>query len=178
MSVAPIHIEFIRKPIRRMHLHVYPDGRVVVTMPWLMPKRIAQQFVQSQWDWVLTTMDRLQHQPPRVLPTVSKQQADELIAFLTERVEYWRIRMNEEPVTWKVRNMKTQWGNCRPKMRRLTFNLQLALVDNNLRDYIIVHELSHLQVPNHGPLFKARQSLFLPDWPARRQRLKNHQRQC
>ncbi|MCQ2345531.1 MAG: M48 family metallopeptidase [Paludibacteraceae bacterium] len=105
---------------------------------------------------------------------VTDEQKRNLIDFLDRRVEYWRVQMGEGEVTWKLRNMKSQWGNCRYRERILTFNLQLALVDDDLKDYIIVHELSHLQIHNHGPLFKARQSEFIPDWPQRRKLLKEY----
>jgi len=111
----------------------------------------------------------VRHRPP--LPEVSKQQREELVDYLTLQVEHWRILMGEEPVTWSIRNMRSQWGNCRPQQRKLTFNLQLALVDKDLIDYIIVHELSHLKVPNHSPEFKAREAQFMPDFRARKKRL-------
>jgi len=108
------------------------------------------------------------------LPEVSPEKKKELIDYLTTAVEQWRITMGEEPITWKLRNMRSQWGNCRPQKRLITFNLQLALVEPRLRDYIIVHELSHLKVPNHGAEFKARETEFMPDWKERRKALKEY----
>jgi len=112
----------------------------------------------------------VRRRPP--LPEISKEQAKELRAYLTTEVERWRVIMGEEPVVWTIRNMRSQWGNCRPQLRKLTFNLQLARVENDLRDYIIVHELSHLKVPNHGAAFKAREAEFMPDFRQRQRRLK------
>jgi len=176
VEINNLHIDLIRKPIRRLHLRIYPDGKVVVSAPWLMPQRLIQDFVLSKWSWIVTTRERLQQNPPvqRSLPKVSRTQAEELIQYLTENVEKWRLKMGEAPVTWTIRNMRSQWGNCRAQSRRLTFNLQLALVPNCLRDYIIVHELSHLKVQNHGPLFKAREAEFMPDWKERRKQLKEY----
>lgn len=165
-------MEIKRKWIRRMHLRVYPDGRVVVTAPMLMPSWVIKDFVNEHIEWITRTQERLRTNPPHPLPTVSKEQAQELSEWLTKRVEYWRQIMDEEPVTWTIRKMKAQWGNCRASSRRLTFNVQLALVENDLRDYIVVHELSHLQVQNHGPLFKERVARFLPDWKERRKALR------
>jgi predicted metal-dependent hydrolase len=34
------------------------------------------------------------------------------------------------------------------------------------QDYVIVHELLHLQVPNHGKLFKSLMNAYLPGWEA------------
>lgn len=170
-----LSVMWIRKPIRRLHLRVYPDGSVVVSSPWFCPEDEVRQFVRNNLNWIMRTRQRVQSQPPRTaLPNISREQTEELLLFLKDRVEYWRLQMNESPVTWKVRNMRTQWGNCRPQTRRLTFNLQLARVPVHLRDYIIVHELSHLQVPNHSALFYARMALFIPDWKSCRQLLKTY----
>jgi len=175
MTINDIQIDLIRKPIRRLHLRVYPDGSVVATAPWMMPEGEIVEFVKSKWTWVLRARERVRQHPPKPLPDVSIEQARMLVAYLETHVERWRQIMGEAPVTWKIRNMKTQWGNCRARTRQLTFNLQLALVPDELRDYIIVHELSHLQVQNHGPLFKARESQFMPDWPQRRKALRQYE---
>jgi len=113
---------------------------------------------------------RVYRRPP--LPEVTNEQKHELLTYLSTEVERWRILMDEAPITWSLRNMRSQWGNCRPQRRKLTFNLQLARVENPLRDYIIVHELSHLKVPNHGPEFKARMTEFMPDWKERKNALR------
>jgi len=112
------------------------------------------------------------------MPEVSEAQKAELIAYLNNAVEKWRIKMGEEPITWKIRNMRSQWGNCRPQRRLITFNLQLALVEERLREYIIVHELSHLKVHNHGAAFKDRETEFMPDWRDRRLALKEYVLGC
>jgi len=174
MEINDLHIDVVRKPIRRMHLRVKSDGTVVVSAPWLTPQILIHNFVLQQYQWILQTRERVLQHPPQPLPTISKQQVVALQTYLNENVEKWRIMMHEQPVTWRLRNMKTQWGNCRAQTRQITFNLQLALVPQPLVDYIIVHELSHLQVQNHGPLFKARLSQFMPDWKVRRQQLKEY----
>lgn len=175
MNLEELHIEIVRKAIRRLHLRVYSDGRVVASVPWITPRAEIEAFVRKQEEWIIRTRERVMNNPPQPLPTISKEQAEELRTYLTEAVERWRIKMGEEPVTWRLRNMKTQWGNCRAIKRVVTFNLQLARVPNDLRDYIIVHELSHLKIQNHGPLFKARETLFMPDWQERRKRLQMYQ---
>ena len=179
MQLADLHIDWQRKPIKRLHLRVYPDGRVVVSSPWLCSRHEVEQFVEKHLDWIRKTQERLNsptNQPTNSLPAITREQAEELIAYLTERVEHWRGVMGEAPVTWKIRNMKTQWGNCRAATRRITFNLQLARVPNELRDYIIVHELAHLQVQNHSPRFYAHVARFIPDWQQRRKALRQFEK--
>ncbi len=53
-----------------------------------------------------------------------------------------------------VQPMKQKWASCSSR-GRLTFDSALLAQPAAFRDEVIVHELVHLKVPNHGPLFKA-----------------------
>ncbi len=53
-----------------------------------------------------------------------------------------------------VRPMKTKWASCSTS-GRLTFDEALIGMPHRLQDYVIVHELLHLRVPNHGKLWKS-----------------------
>lgn len=49
----------------------------------------------------------------------------------------------------------------------MTFNEDLLAQNESFQEYVIVHELLHLRVPNHGKLFRSLMSLYLPDWEER-----------
>lgn len=168
MTFDGIEIEVVRKAVRRLSLRVYAGGKVRLTVPWLMPRRMAEAFVAEKGDWLKATFARLKDRQPRVLPTVSKEERQELECYLAAQMPEWLERMGEAPVTWKLRNMKTQWGNCRAQKRLITFNLQLAKQSDHFREYIVVHELCHLKEQNHGPAFKAQMDRYLPDWRERK----------
>ncbi len=53
-----------------------------------------------------------------------------------------------------VRPMKTKWASCSTS-GRLTFDEALIGMPHRLQDYVIVHELLHFRVPNHGKLWKS-----------------------
>ena len=59
--------------------------------------------------------------------------------------------------------MTTKWASCSTS-GRICFNSDLLLKDAALRELVIVHELLHLRVPNHGRLFKSLLSAYLPGW--------------
>lgn len=64
-----------------------------------------------------------------------------------------------------------RWGECRPARGLLRFNWRLILVEPNLVDYVVAHELTHLSVPGHPPAFWRRLGEVMPDWADRRRRL-------
>ena len=83
----------------------------------------------------------------------------------------WAIKLKVEPKEIHLRPMRTKWASLSGK-GRLTFNLELLEKHRNLIDYVVVHELIHMKVPNHGKLFKSLLFAFLPDWEKCNEQLK------
>jgi predicted metal-dependent hydrolase len=69
-------------------------------------------------------------------------------------VRAWAERIGVEPRELCLRPMSRNWGSC-STAGRLTFNTELLRESAELRQKVIVHELLHLQVPNHGKLLRA-----------------------
>ena len=63
-----------------------------------------------------------------------------------------------------IKRMSTRWGSCNPVAGRLWFNLELAKRRPALLECVVVHELAHLLVADHGPRFKALMTRHLPQW--------------
>jgi predicted metal-dependent hydrolase len=74
----------------------------------------------------------------------------------------WAERLEVEPAEVHVTVMRRKWASCSP-LGRVTFNSELLAQPEELRREAIVHELLHLKVPNHGPLFRALLSSYLSD---------------
>jgi hypothetical protein len=66
----------------------------------------------------------------------------------------WARRIGVKPKEIHIRPMKRKWASC-SQSGRLTFDTELLRQSADFRAKVIVHELLHLKVPNHGPLFKA-----------------------
>jgi predicted metal-dependent hydrolase len=74
-------------------------------------------------------------------------------AFKAE-VRAWAARIGVEPREIRVASMKQKWASCSSR-GRLTFDAGLLAQSKTFRAQVIVHELLHLKVPNHGPLFRS-----------------------
>lgn len=59
--------------------------------------------------------------------------------------------------------MKRKWASI-STTGRLTLNSELLDLPKKLGEFVIVHELVHLLVPNHGKVFKCFMSAYLPHW--------------
>ena len=76
----------------------------------------------------------------------------------------WEPALGMKAAAWGVRKMKTRWGSCNVKARRLWFSLELAKKPPECLEYVVVHELAHLLERRHDTRFKALMTLHLPQW--------------
>lgn len=84
----------------------------------------------------------------------------------------WAERIGVKVPEIHLRHMRRKWASISTK-GRLTLNTDLLNLPEALTEYVIVHELVHLLVPNHGKLFKSYMSAYLPDWEERQNRLRS-----
>lgn len=97
----------------------------------------------------------------RVLNTWLRQQ---LVADLPELIQHWQTVMGVEVREWGIKSMKTRWGSCNPRARRIWLNLQLIHKPKACLESVLVHELVHLLEPSHNSRFYALMTQFLPEW--------------
>jgi predicted metal-dependent hydrolase len=89
------------------------------------------------------------------------------------RVRSWAKKL-EVPVAWlAVRPMRNKWASCSSN-GHLHFSTDLLGLDPTLWDYVIVHELLHFSIPNHGRLWKALMRAHLGDWEHAERSLRQH----
>lgn len=70
-----------------------------------------------------------------------------------------------------VRPMSRKWASC-STTGNLNFNSELLNMPKKLREYVIVHELLHFHIPNHGKLWKSLMRAYLGDYEKLEKRLK------
>ena len=95
----------------------------------------------------------------------------ELKAVVPHLLEKYAVIVGKSPEEWHIRNMKTKWGTCNVRDKRIWLSLNLAKKHPDCLEYVIVHELTHLHVPNHSKAFWARMDVYYPQWREVRKRL-------
>lgn len=94
--------------------------------------------------------------------------------ILGQRVAHYARLMDENPADIRIRSPKSLWGSCHPLKKVLHFNWKIIMAPLEVVDYVVVHELSHIQAPNHSQRFWARVGRFSPDYKAHRDWLKEN----
>lgn len=79
-------------------------------------------------------------------------------------VEKWVPAIGVKVAEYRVRKMKTRWGSCNIRVRRIWLNLALVHLPVEFLEYVVVHEMVHLLERKHNQRFKSYMDIFIPDW--------------
>ncbi len=91
--------------------------------------------------------------------------------FLPLMVERWQHKVSrKKPSRVLIRNQRRRWGSCSSD-GSIRLNWRLIMTHPDLIEYVVVHELAHLEVMNHSPQFWQQVENALPEYKERRQRL-------
>ena len=91
--------------------------------------------------------------------------------LITQRVSYYSSIMGVTPSSVRVNSAKTRWGSCSSK-KSLNFSWRIVLAEDDLIDYVVVHELAHLTEMNHSERFWNIVGQILPNYKVLKARLK------
>lgn len=84
-------------------------------------------------------------------------------AKITERVAWYAARIAVRPDTVMLSGARKRWGSCNNK-RRIRVNWRLVMAPLSVLDYVIVHELVHMEEPNHSARFWQKVHAILPEY--------------
>lgn len=153
------NIEYkVRKSIRakRMRIAVYCDGSVVVTVPRNFNGDLMDKFVSQKKNWILEKIQGFLKSPLRFLKVSSrgdfKKYKDEVQKLVEKRIDFFNKFYGFKFNKINIKNQKTRWGSC-SRRGNLNFNYKVLFLSEEVRDYIIVHELCHLKEFNHSKNF-------------------------
>lgn len=90
---------------------------------------------------------------------------------LPECISRWEGIIGVSVNQWGVKLMKTRWGTCNIRSKRIWINLELAKKNPRCLEYIVVHELTHLLERYHNKNFYGYLDRFMPQWKEIRKEL-------
>lgn len=155
VDILKTHNIKIRKQERKtLMMRPVPGGFEVFIPRWLKPNNPqVRAFIESG-------LKKFGGKAP-VIPAT--QTSKETILTM---VDLWAQRMGVQPGRVQFRTMTRKWGSC-SSITNITLNTRLVWLPAHLAEYVVVHELAHLKVFNHGSEFKALMAQHLPDFAAR-----------
>lgn len=164
-----LEVELTRKRVKKMNMRVKaPDGRIVISAPYFVPERDVIIFVRSKRDWIDRAVEQVRAKAAAHPEPADKAEKEARRRALKRRIET-RLPVIEEATGlycngWTVRDMHTRWGSCNTTTHHINLSLMLATRSDAELDYVILHELVHTVVPDHGPRFYAMMDRYMPGW--------------
>lgn len=170
-----IPYRLVRSSRKTVAIQITPAGEVVLRCPNRMPKREAEAFLESKRAWVETHLAKYAQRPALApfSPEEIKALARKAAAELPKRAAYFAplVGVNFGRIT--IRSQRTRWGSCSAK-GNLNFNCLLMLCPEDVRDYVVIHELCHRKELNHSQKFWAEVAKVCPDYAVYRKWLKEN----
>ena len=170
-----ISYTLIRSSRKTISIVIKPTGEVEVRCPRRCSKRDIDAFVVSKEAWIRKHLDTIAARAQ--LPVLSGEQLRELAnsaaAALPERVRRYAGQMGVTYGRITIRSQRTRWGSCSAK-GNLNFNCLLMICPEEVREYVVIHELCHRLEMNHSPRFWAEVAKRCPDYARQRKWLKEN----
>ena len=166
--------ELIRSRRKTLALEITKDCRVLVRAPMRLPKARIEAFVAEHADWIARHLERQQQRAASAPPPPTEEEIAALKAqaraILPQKVAFWSEKMGVTPTGIKITTAKKRYGSCSGK-NSLCFSCFLMRCPEEAIDLVVVHELCHIRVRNHGPAFYALLEQYLPDHRERKKQL-------
>ncbi len=104
-------------------------------------------------------------QRKKILDNWKKEELSKEIPGLLEK---WEPIVGKSVSGWTIRDMKTRWGSCNIRERKICLSLQLIQKSPAFLEYVVLHELVHLLEKGHNKIFYGHLDRLMPDWKRNR----------
>ena len=165
----------IRSSRKTVSIQVTAEGEVVVRAPRLYARYKIETFLRQKEPWIRAQMEKraAAAQVSVLSEAEHKALAKGAKAWFTDRTAYLAPLVGVTYGSVTIRTQRTRWGSCTGR-GDLNFNCLLMLAPEEIRDYVVVHELCHRKEMNHSKAFWAHVERVLPDYKLRRKWLKDN----
>ena len=181
IKIDGFNLSVVIKSVRRsksIKILVYSNGRVVLTKPSFVSLKKAAQFLDSRTEFIKTSLNNFSLTMPLKLDENKQKEAEHYKKYRKQAKEIIVERVAEINKFYgfkygriSIRNQRTRWGSC-SRQGNLNFSYRLIFLEQDAFDYVIAHELCHLQEFNHSAKFWQLVEKYSPNYKFLRQQIK------
>ena len=155
-DVGPVAVA-VSDRARRARITIKRDGTVTLTLPRRVSLEQARQLLQKSKRWIQKHLRQVHAE--QLDPRLDRVQARRQ---LLERLEHLARQHGFTYNKVFIKNQKTLWGSC-SSHNNINLNVHLVRLPEELRDYVLVHELVHTRHKNHSRQFWATLNAIVGD---------------
>lgn len=170
-------IKLIRSNRKTIAIEIKRDCSIIVRAPFSMSDYTIKKFIDEKNGWIEKYLKIAEQRQEDSVSFFSDDEiralADKAMIDIPKRVSRYASLMNIAVGKVTIKNQRTRWGSCSSK-GNLNFNCLLMLCPEEVRDYVVVHELCHRKELNHSVRFWQEVEKVLPDYNLQKRWLKEH----
>ncbi len=163
---------------RGLRLTIKSSGQIIVVAPKFVPEKFIEAFIFHKQDWLLKKLTHFSNAQkkfppikltPEKIATLKKTTLKRIVPKLEKYSQLLDVKYKKV----SVKNQTSRWGSC-SRVGNLNFNCRLALLPDEVIDYVVVHELCHIRHFNHSPKFWSLVASLLPEYKQQKKILRDH----
>lgn len=167
-----MNIEIIKSKRKSIAIEIKLDLRIIVRAPFSMSDRRIKKFISEKSDWINKNIEVVKtriaaetekEKQPKFTDAEITEMVKEAKASLCPLVEYFSNVIGVSYGKITVRHQISRWGSCSSK-GSLNLNCLLVLCPDDVKNYVIIHELCHLKELNHSKQFWTLVESYCPNY--------------
>ena len=174
-GVGPVLFERSKRA-KHVNISVKPFTGIRVAVPDGLSFKKAEEFVNAKTDWIQRHLGRMkQYEEQSKIVSEGFVDIDRAKAKqkLTRRLKHLAEKHGFTYNRVFIRNQKTRWGSCSHK-NNISLNMKIARLPEELMDYVILHELVHTRVKDHGNDFWSELNMLVGNGKGMASRLREY----
>jgi len=135
-----------------------------VAVPYGVPFEQAEAVALAKAGWIGRHLERMADVEQAAVEYDRRKPINRVVArrVIVDRLQELALQHGFSYQRVFVRSQKTRWGSCSVK-NNINLNVNLIRLPSALRDYVILHELVHTRIKNHGTKFWAELEKYIED---------------
>lgn len=161
---------------KRMVIVVTPTGEIIVKAGKFTSDNKIDEFVRKNTAWIEKQkkyFETLYHHRITVTSEEREIAKKQLLPVMRDLVEQYSVKMDVVPKSVKITVAEKRWGSCGADSS-VCFSYRCAYLSQKCREYIVVHELSHIKEHNHSKNFYAVLEQYMPDYKTAEKELEGY----
>ena len=169
--------KLIRSKRKTMSIEVRNGGEIIVRAPLRSNEKVINAFIEKNSDWLKKAVEKsLRRQELASRYEIKEEDIPfyktKAKEYLPERTWYWSKITGLVPSYVHITSAEKRFGSCNGK-NGICFSYRLMAYDEDVIDYVILHELSHIKHKDHSKAFYSFIYQFMPDYKSRENILKH-----